>query len=134
MEDFICSIKLWPCNFAPRGWEFCDGRLLSIHEHPAVFSLLGTTYGGDGIRTFGLPDLRGRVPVGAGDGRGLEPLVLGEMRDGMYELVRYNAHGAFVDPANTATAVPAVPQHQQRTPGLGLNYIIALQGIFPSRS
>ena len=69
MEAFIGSIILFAGNFAPRGWEMCDGRLLSIMENTALFSILGTTYGGDGITTFALPDLRGRVPVHAGNRR-----------------------------------------------------------------
>lgn len=66
-------------NFAPRGWAFCQGQLLSIAQNSALFSLLGTTYGGNGQTTFGLPDLRGRVPVGQGTGPGLQPVVQGEM-------------------------------------------------------
>ena len=64
-------------NFAPRGWAFCDGQLLSIASNTALFSILGTTYGGDGRTTFGLPDLRGRVPVGEGTGPGLPAITLG---------------------------------------------------------
>jgi microcystin-dependent protein len=64
-------------TFAPRGWAFCDGQLVSISENPALFSLLGTTYGGDGRTTFGLPDLRGRVPLHAGQGPGLADRRLG---------------------------------------------------------
>ena len=81
MEAFIGSIILFAGNFAPRGWEMCDGRLLSIMENTALFSILGTTYGGDGITTFALPDLRGRVPVHAGNGSqspGVNGVQLGE--------------------------------------------------------
>lgn len=79
MEAFIASIILFGGNFAPRGWAFCQGQILSIQQNTALFSLLGTTYGGDGITTFGLPDLRGRVPIGQGQGPGLRPYTLGEM-------------------------------------------------------
>lgn len=71
MESYLATIILFAGNFAPRGWFFCHGQLLSIRENAALFSLLGTTYGGDGMTTFALPDLRGRVPVGAGTGPGL---------------------------------------------------------------
>lgn len=64
-------------NFAPRGWAFCDGQLLAVSQNDALFSLLGTIYGGDGRTTFGLPDLRGRIPVHAGTGPGLSPRRLG---------------------------------------------------------
>lgn len=78
MDPFIAQIMMFGGNFAPRGWAFCDGQLLSIAQHTALFSLLGTTYGGDGRTTFGLPDLRGRVPVHPGHGPGLTPRHLGE--------------------------------------------------------
>jgi microcystin-dependent protein len=65
-------------NFAPAGWEFCDGRLLPISENDTLFNLIGTTYGGDGQSTFGLPDLRGRVPMHAGQGTGLQSYTQGE--------------------------------------------------------
>jgi microcystin-dependent protein len=63
MQPFLGEVKLVPYNFAPKGWAFCDGRLLQIAQNNALFALLGTTYGGDGQRTFGLPDLRGRTPI-----------------------------------------------------------------------
>lgn len=78
MEPFIGAIIMFGGNFAPRGWAFCDGSLLQISSHTALFSILGTTYGGDGRTTFGLPDLRGRVPVHEGTGPGLSPRRLGE--------------------------------------------------------
>jgi microcystin-dependent protein len=79
MDTFLASIMLWPCNFNPNGWAFCAGQLLSISQNAALFSLLGTTYGGNGSSTFGLPDFRGRIPVGAGQGPGLATYTLGEM-------------------------------------------------------
>ena len=66
MEELIGTIKLFAGNFAPHGWLICDGRLLNITQNAALFSIIGTTYGGDGRTTFALPDLRGRVPVGFG--------------------------------------------------------------------
>jgi microcystin-dependent protein len=76
-EPFIAEIIIFGGNFAPRGWAFCDGQLLSINSNTALFSLLGVTYGGDGRTTFGLPDLRGRAPIHAGNGPGLTPRALG---------------------------------------------------------
>jgi microcystin-dependent protein len=66
METYLGQLFLWPLNWAPVGWAICDGRILSIANNEALFTLLGTTYGGDGIQTFALPDLRGRLPVGMG--------------------------------------------------------------------
>ena len=70
-EPFLAEIRMVGFNFAPRGWAFCDGQLLPISQNTALFSLVGTIYGGDGRTTFALPDLRGRVPVGEGTGPGL---------------------------------------------------------------
>ncbi|SEA00892.1 Microcystin-dependent protein [Arachidicoccus rhizosphaerae] len=80
MEEYLGVIKIFAGNFAPRGWAFCNGQLLSIASNTALFSLLGTVYGGDGITTFALPDLRSRVPVhaGASAGPGLQPYNLGQ--------------------------------------------------------
>ena len=78
MEPFIGQITMFGFNFAPRGWAFCDGQLLPIAQNTALFSLLGTTFGGDGRTTFGLPDLRGRTAIHPGTGPGLSPRRLGE--------------------------------------------------------
>ena len=78
IEPFIAEIIMFGGDFAPRGWAFCDGQLLAINQNDALFSLLGTTYGGDGRTTFALPDLRGRVPLHPGDGPGLTNRNLGE--------------------------------------------------------
>ncbi len=76
-EPFVGEIRMFAGNFAPRGWAFCDGQLLAVSQNDALFSLLGTIYGGDGRTTFGLPDLRGRTPIHAGSGPGLSPRRLG---------------------------------------------------------
>ncbi|WP_115717103.1 phage tail protein [Gallaecimonas mangrovi] len=78
MDAYTGEIRLFGGNFAPRSWAFCDGQLMPISQNTALFSLLGTTYGGDGISTFALPDLRGRAPMHWGTGPGLSPFVLGE--------------------------------------------------------
>jgi microcystin-dependent protein len=79
MEPFLGMIQAFGYNFSPRGWAFCNGQILQISQYSALFSLLGTTFGGNGQTTFGLPDLRGRVIVGAGSGPGLTPVAYGEM-------------------------------------------------------
>ena len=76
-EPFIGEIRMFAGNFAPRGNSFCDGQLLAISQNDALFSLLGTTYGGDGRTTFALPDMRGRIPLHVGTGPGLSPRALG---------------------------------------------------------
>ena len=76
-DPFVGEIRMFAGGFAPRGWAFCDGQLLAVSQNDALFSLFGTIYGGDGRTTFGLPDLRGRVPIHAGSGPGLSPRQLG---------------------------------------------------------
>lgn len=117
-EGFIGEIKLVGFNFAPRGWADCAGQLLPISQNTALFSLLGTTYGGDGRTTFALPDLRGRVPVGAGQGTGLNNVKQGEKS------------GIGKAPAAKSTDESTITP----TPYLGLRYVIRLQGTFPSRN
>ncbi|MBA6155606.1 phage tail protein [Tenacibaculum sp. S7007] len=77
-EGFLGEVKMFAGNFAPRGWAFCDGQLLAISQNTALFSILGTTYGGDGRTTFALPDLRGRVSIGPRRGPGLTDYRLGQ--------------------------------------------------------
>jgi len=78
-DPFVAEIRIFAGNFAPRGWAFCEGQLLSIAQNTALFSLLGTTYGGNGQTNFGLPNLQGRAPMHPGQGPGLTPRSLGEM-------------------------------------------------------
>ena len=170
-DPWIGEIALVPYNFAPRGWAMCDGQLLPIAQNTALFSLLGTTFGGDGQTNFALPDLRGRAPIHAGQGPGLANRSLGE--NGGNENVALNesqipshTHQAMASSFNgisdsPANAVPArdpsgTPQygaaantpmgtgaiaatggsqpHDNMPPFLVMNYVIALEGIFPSRS
>lgn len=156
-------------NFAPRGWALCDGQLLSIAQNQALFSLLGTTYGGDGRTTFALPDLRGRAPIHAGQGPGLSPRQLGE-RSGTESVTltvnQMPAHNhalqVYAESAKTATVANNVLGNAQSetysdqppdgrmnpnaigvtgegqpvgvmSPFLAINFVIALQGVFPSR-
>src|SRR5271157_5430691 len=77
-NPFVAEIRIFCGNFAPTGWAFCNGQILPIAQNTALFSLLGTTYGGDGRTTFALPDLRGRVPISSGQGPGLASYALGQ--------------------------------------------------------
>lgn len=78
-DPFVAEIRIFPFNFPPKGWAFCDGQLLPISQNTALFSLLGTVYGGDGKSTFALPDLQGSAPMQPGQGQGLSLRDLGEM-------------------------------------------------------
>lgn len=168
-EPFLGEIHIVPYNFAPRGYAFCAGQLLPIAQNTALFSLLGTTFGGNGTTTFALPDLRGRVIVGAGQGPGLANIDLGQVGGSETATLTQNqlpAHSHLASatqaaatstrPANRFPATgPAVYADASdgstlnaafvkntggsqpfgiRDPFLGLNYIIALAGIFPSRN
>ena len=78
-QPYVGEIRMFAGNFAPAGWMFCEGALLPISENETLFQLIGTTYGGDGVNTFGLPDLRGRTPIHQGSANGLTTRVLGQM-------------------------------------------------------
>lgn len=78
-NPFLAEIRILPCNFAPKGWAFCDGQILPLSQNTALFSLLGTTYGGDGKSTFALPNIQGSAPMHPGQGPGLSLYVLGEI-------------------------------------------------------
>jgi len=154
-------------NFAPRGYAFCSGQLLAISQNDALFALIGTIYGGDGVNTFALPNLQGRVPVGQGQGPGLSNHVIGELSGA--ETVTLNANqmpvhghvvacnsdlGTSTDPTNNfwaasadlrpytdqspnTTMFPAVggnQPHDNMPPFLTINFVIALEGVFPSRN
>jgi len=140
VDPFIGEVGLFANNFAPRGWAFCDGQLLQISENTALFSLLGTTYGGDGRTTFGLPDLRGRTAIGEGAGPGLTPRPLGS-KTGVENVtlteaqMPSHAHTLPLPPSSDMTGSTGGNQpHTNMQPSLALNYIIALQGIYPSRN
>ena len=192
-EPYIAAIVLFAGNFAPRGWAFCAGQIMPIAQNTALFSLLGTTFGGDGQVTFALPDLRGRVPVGTGQGPGLSNIDLGqeagtETKTLLITNMPLHSHSASPNLKATVHAV-SVPGNKQdavgnvfakeaagvtatysnvpppsgqpyplkmsddtvtmsgftdpagggqpfdlHTPYLGINYIIAVEGIFPSRN
>jgi microcystin-dependent protein len=163
---FLGEIKIISWNFPPKGWSFCNGQLLPINQNQALFSILGTTYGGNGQTNFALPDFRGRAPIYQGQG-----FTLGELGGQEFHTVIQSelpAHNHFVqgvnanantsdpgghflanipsfayrsNPSSLTTLHPAVlansggsQPHENRQPYLVLNFIIALQGIFPSRN
>jgi microcystin-dependent protein len=167
-DPFIAEIRIFAGNFAPRGWSFCDGQLLPISQNTALFSLIGTTYGGDGRTTTALPNLKGRAPMHAGRGPGLTPRSLGQ-RGGVETVTLSEAQtpshthtmvGNDEDPdqtspvggflaagtnmyhttADTTLASSTLPSafsagaHNNMQPYLAINFIIALQGTYPSRS
>ena len=124
-NPFIAEIRLFAGNFPPRGWAFCHGQLLPIAQNTALFSLVGTTYGGNGSTTFGLPDLRGRAPMQPGNGPGLTPRVLGEKGGAetvtlsaaelpahTHELRGLGAPATSVQPAGNLPAIPAEDLYQ----------------------
>lgn len=111
-DPFIAEIRIFPFDFAPMGWAWCDGQLISKDQNTALFSLLGTTYGGNGVTNFALPDLRGRAPMHPGQGPGLSARVLGEA--GGEETVRLqisqipvHSHGLRVSDSPAETFDPA---------------------------
>jgi microcystin-dependent protein len=170
MEGYIGQVILFAGNFAPRAWAFCNGQLLSIAQNTALFSILGTTYGGNGQTTFALPDLRGRAPVHSGQGPGLTNRDLGANGGAEAVSLDVGQMPPHVHPlrATTTTATSTIPSgrvlaaapgrniygtnantafaggmireagggqpHGNMQPWLCLNYIICIEGIFPSRN
>ncbi len=168
----IGDIKIFAGNFAPKFWALCQGQLVSIASNSALFSILGTTYGGNGTTNFALPDLRGRVPIGWGNGPGLTGVSLGDMsgtenttlsvanlpshthtlnakagvgsqaapggnilaasdqRNSQYTnaAADTNLSGGAIGSTGSGTG------HSNMQPSLGMNFIICLQGVFPSRN
>jgi len=175
VDPFIGEIEPFAGNFAPVGWAMCQGQLIQIQANTALFSLLGTTYGGDGRINFALPDLRGRIAIGAGQGPGLSEIVQGQMAgtssttETLNEMPAHshqvNVSSATAITASPVGAIPAVAQTADKQevkayttgsatgiaasasiissgssaqqnnmqPYMGINYIIAMTGIYPSR-
>jgi len=159
-EPFVGEIRMFGFGFAPQGWALCNGQLLPINQNQALFSLLGTTYGGDGRTTFALPDMQSRVPVCQGQGPGLSSYAEGQA--GGAETVTLAAtqmpgHNhpvkASSSPASSASHIYAAKPdtstvmnadmlgaaggsqpHDNIQPYLAVNFCIALNGIFPSRT
>lgn len=187
MEPYLAEIRLFAGNFAPRGWALCQGQILPINSNQSLYSLLGTTYGGDGRTSFALPDFRGRVPVSAGQGAGLSNWSAGQKAGEEQNFITVNempAHTHQITVAAKIKCIPGIGHHplpadsviaeSKQEPGdtmytdaanhnvdmagggtisgltlantgggqgvnnvapvQGLNYIICLQGLFPSRN
>ena len=107
-EPYVGEIRMFAGNFAPRGWAFCDGQLLAVSQNDALFSLFGTIYGGDGRTTFGLPDLRGRIPLHQGHGPGLSERRLGSKGGGENETLTINQMPSHTH-IFSATTLPGEP-------------------------
>jgi microcystin-dependent protein len=165
-QPFVAQLMLASFNFAPKGWAQANGQLMPINQNQALFSLVGTTYGGDGIQTFALPNLQGRTPVGVGAGinygevSGVESVtilsvnvpphthqldasgaVASGARPAAGDLLGSQGGNVFAGPtslgamsAATISTVGGNQPHENRQPYLVMNWCIALQGIFPSRS
>lgn len=119
-EPFVGEIRMFAGNFAPRGWAFCDGQLLAVSQNDALFSLLGTIYGGDGRTTFGLPDLRGRIPIHAGTGPGLSPRRLGSKSGTEKETLTVNQMPSHTHPLTGTTAIATSRDPVGNAPGEAL--------------
>jgi microcystin-dependent protein len=176
-NPFLGEIRMFAGNFNPRGWAFCAGQLVPIAQNDALYALLGTTYGGDGITTFGLPDMRGRLPINQGQGPGLSNYVIGQMAGTesvtltvtqmpahSHSLSATDATASQPAPTNTSflatllgtAEIYAIPganplrqgtlnansisaaggsqPHNNLMPIMAINFIIALEGVFPSRN
>ena len=147
-EPFLAEIRIMGFNFAPRGWAFCDGQILPINQNQSLYSLLGTTYGGDGRTSFALPDIRGRVPV---------HVSVNELANHSHVMQGTSNIANQAVPNNTLLAatnngkpysssssgemgsgmvahVGGSQAHENMQPSIVLNFCIALQGLFPSRN
>lgn len=169
-DQYLGEIRMFAGNFAPLNWAFCNGQLLSISQNTALFSLIGTYYGGDGVTTFGLPNLQSRIPLHQGQGIGLSPYVIGQnggtenvtlttqqMPQHNHNVQVFNAPGStnrvggnyladstsgnvYQSAQNNNLNVSAVSfagnsqPHANIQPYLCITFIIALQGIYPSRN
>ncbi len=163
-EPFLAEIRIVGFNFAPRGWAFCDGQILPINQNQSLYSLLGTTYGGDGRTSFALPDLRGRTPIHVSDAHqrgskgGAETVTLtaAEIAAHTHAAKASSAAGNQGQPtahvlasvadiygtpgtttalrSGTVTNTGGGQSHNNMQPFLTLNFVIALKGLFPSRN
>jgi microcystin-dependent protein len=161
-EPFLSEIRIMSFVFAPKGWALCNGQLLPINQNQALFSLLGTTFGGDGRVNFGLPDLRGRTPIHVGSGHTLgerggeqaHTLSIAEIPQHVHLLNAVDVSGTLGNPKGnllgqvnnayttptsltslspqTVTSIGGSQAHLNMQPFLTLSFCIALQGIFPS--
>jgi microcystin-dependent protein len=130
-DPFVAEIRIFPFNFAPKGWAFCDGQLMPISQNTALFSLLGTTYGGDGKSTFALPDLQGSAPMHPGQGPGLSLHDLGETGGTatvtlLQSEIPSHAHAAN---ASQGDGIERTPKDQLLSTGIGISQYQAPGGL-----
>jgi len=139
-EDVVGVIKIFAGSFPPKGWKICDGSSLLIVEFPELYKVIGTTYGGDGVKTFALPDLRGRVAVGAGNGKNLTPRSIGQIYGSETVVIDVNHLPIKVsDNVNpmggvsnySVTPDPPRDEIDNVQPSIVLNYMICCEGIPP---
>jgi microcystin-dependent protein len=170
-NPFIGEIRMAGFNFAPVGWAYCRGQMLAIAQNDALFALIGTTYGGDGVTTFALPDLRGRLPINQGQGPGLGNYVMGQqagaetvtllttqipthshvvnaasdgtrnadpggnlLGSGEADVYTHDGANTVSLSANVIAPSGGTQPHENMQPFLCINFIIALEGVFPSRN
>jgi microcystin-dependent protein len=159
-NPFLGEIRMFAGNFAPSGWQLCNGQLLSISQYTALFSLLGTNFGGNGTSNFALPNLQGMAPMHQGSGAGLTPRSVGETggtttvtlgagskgetnvlanqvncdeASGSRLIYATTSDGSVMG-AGMVQALPASQPHQNQQPFLCVNFIIAMTGIYPARN
>jgi len=148
VDALIGEVRMFAGNFAPKGWMFCEGQLMSISSNPALFSVLGTQYGGNGVQTFELPDLRGRVPVGVGQPIGQNVSI----NQGEYlgtSTVTINNSNLPIGVSNVQVPKPSQGESTINVygpatptnvpipiypPSMGIRFIICVEGIYPSRN
>ncbi len=168
LEQFIGIVKIFAGNFAPEGWAFCNGQLLPINENEALFSIIGTTYGGDGVTNFALPNLNGRVPIGTGQSTALGQasgsenvtVLVNQLPAHSHTYNALSGNREKAEPTNNFLPVTSGPfygqtdpsdqllpmnakvisvaaggsqPHNNMSPYLALNYVIAIYGIYPTR-
>ncbi|MGE7694705.1 phage tail protein [Lysinibacillus sp. NPDC094177] len=163
-EPYLGEVRLFSIHYAPRGWLSCEGQLLPIRQYQALYSLLGTVYGGDGVNTFALPDLRGRVPIhvsspsfplGKKEGKETHTLTTSEMPQHNHQVHGSSSPASVTSPqenvwaekdnlyatGTTVTMNPATlsiagggQAHNNMQPYLAIRFCIAIQGIYPSRN
>jgi microcystin-dependent protein len=128
-DAYLGEIRMFAGSYAPFGWALCDGQLISIATYSALYSLLGTTYGGDGITTFGLPDLRGRAPmhrsgsfpIGSKQGQETVTLTVDQMPQHSHAPQAYTQSGDATDPTNAVWAAPAASRYSSAAPTLAMH-------------
>ncbi len=141
MDPFVAEIRIFPFNFAPKGWAFCNGQLLPLSQNTALFSLLGTTYGGDGKSTFALPDLQGNAAMHPGQGQGLSLRSLGQIGGAetvtlLQSEIPFHTHQLNASDSDATTADPAgqLPAKGMWDTGTAFGFMGAYSGTSPGNA